>query len=99
MTIYVSEFHNTNSRLDRLLHQPITSYALSSASTSVLPNAQTDYLRVSADVGSFIGFSTSTVAGSPTLTSTNAHRIAPNFDTYIAVPVQTPALRILAQST
>ncbi len=75
MTLYVTEHAVVRAR-DGIVPMPIAAYALSSLSTAVALNANTDFVRVSADAGMFMAFSSSTAQGG--LTSTNATRIPAN---------------------
>jgi hypothetical protein len=81
MTLYVSEYTNSVAgryRQPSTPQSPVKSYALSTGGTStggVTPQAGTQFIRVSADVGMLLSLNlASTVAP----TSTNAVRIPPN---------------------
>jgi hypothetical protein len=81
MTLYVSEHHGVgNLYRQPAIAAPLASYALSSASTGPFPSAGCDYVRVSADLGCYFCFNSTSTGVIPT--ATNSVRIAA-FDTEI----------------
>ena len=79
MAIYVSEHPGQVAQERQAVSVPLASYSLSSGSTPPVLNAQTRFVRVSADAASLFAFTTSTSStGGLVLTSTNALRIAAN---------------------
>ncbi len=90
MTVYVTEHHG----VANLYRQPavkavLAAYSISSASSSHVPQANTDYILVTADAPSLISVALTSAA---TLTSTNALRIPANL-----API--PTASIVAAST
>lgn len=95
MTAYITEHYGIANRGQVLvIPSALTSYSLSSASTSPFPAAGAQFIRVTSDAGMFLGFNASTAT---TLTSTNAFRIPPNAPAELFA-VST-SMRVIAQST
>jgi hypothetical protein len=104
MTAYVEEFSwpgGASGMFAGLTRTPLASYSLSTSapSTGAILNAAADYVRVSVDQGSYVGFTLSTVSTATFLTSTNAHRMPANTVENFAVPQGIAGLRIASHST
>ncbi len=72
MAVYISE-HSGKEAQERWSVGPplVAPYSMSSASTPRLTNTAADFVRVSADVRSFLAWTISTISTVPVLTSTN----------------------------
>ncbi len=102
MTLYVSEHADAGRALragTMVLPTPIVSYSASSLSTCPGINANTGFLRLTADAGVLVAISSSSNPAPP-LTSTNAMRIAPNAPPeYLAVPKSATTRYLISNST
>lgn len=95
MTLYVSEHARAGFSGVGNTSLPITSFSLTSASTFQFPQVGSNFVRLTADSGCYVAFSTSTAAA---LTSTNALRIPPNAPPeFLSIPSTT--VRLVTAST
>ncbi len=79
MTLYVTEHFGSQNYRQPINQAPRAAYSVSSTTTGTpgpFPQAGTKYIRVSADVGTFLNLNQTSTATA--LTSTNSFRIAPN---------------------
>jgi hypothetical protein len=74
VTLYCSEHARLAFSGVGVTSVPLAAYSLSSASTFVFPQGAAEFVRLTADAGCYVAFSTSTTA---VLSSTNAIRIGP----------------------
>src|SRR5207253_5625240 len=78
MTVYITEHSGQVSQERQAVGPPLASYSLSSVSTPVLPNAKTNFIRVSADAASLVSFFSSSTTVTGQLTSTLGLRVPAN---------------------
>lgn len=101
MTVYVSQHGNARGlRASGLVSSPIAgSVALTSASVMTL-STLAEYVRLTADGGSYIGFAPTSILGSSTtaLTSTNALRVPANAQPEL-MNIPNGATKVLVAST
>lgn len=94
MTVYITE-HAGNPWVQLANNKPLASYALTSASVAT-PSSLAQYIRVSADAGSFLGLYGSTTVA---LTSTNAFRVPANVGAELFPIAVGTTTKIMAAST
>lgn len=99
MTVYVTEHYGNRAQERQSIGAPIASYTVSSASTPVLPNAQTAFIRVTCDAASLVSFFSSSTAVTGQLTSTNGLRLPANTVERFQLANGSTILRIMASST
>lgn len=99
MTLFISQ-HGNLAGLSKtgVVSSPIAPLGLTSAAVSTIA-AGAEYVRVSADAGSYLGFAPTALYGSSTtaISSTNAMRIPANTVSLFAIPQG--ATKIIVAST
>ena|SRR5215472_14497917 len=77
MAVYITEHSGSVAQERWSVGAPLATYALTSASTPTLPNGKTAFIRVTADIRSFLMFTVSTTNSPAVLTSTSYTLIIP----------------------